>query len=198
MPVKVIVLVLAAFFALPAFAQKPDVGVTGYLDIFSLKGDGISGSARAGYNAGIFADWKIYNRWHLRPEVLFTQKNASAGGDFKDVFPDLSRSTVTSSITLRGVAVPVLVGYQVTPNWTLLAGPQYTRYLTTEERLLRDDQAAFRNEEWGISGGVKWKLSKAFQLQGRYSKGFTNLNAVSGNRPWKSRAVSLGLSWRLL
>ncbi|MFT4024543.1 MAG: porin family protein, partial [Flavihumibacter sp.] len=178
--------------------QKPEVGVTGQLDMYSIKGDGLQKSFHIGYNAGIYADWKIYRKWSFQPQVLFTQKNIQVGSDFKDKFPDISRGSIESVATLRGVTVPLQLGYAFTEQFSILAGPQYTRIVDAEAKLLRDDKKAFGKEDWGITGAAQWKLSKSFRLQARYTKGFSNLNTFSEQRTWKSRSMSLGLSWKLL
>ena len=184
--------------ALATQAQKPEVGIAAQLDLYSIKGDGIQKGFHAGFNTGIYADWNGYRKWHFQPQVLFTQKNIQIGSDFNDKFPDVSLASPQAVATLRGVTVPLQIGYEVNEKFSVLAGPQYPRLVSADEKLLRDDAKAFGKEDWGITAGIQWKLSKSFKLQGRYDKGFSNLNAFSDQRPWKSRSISFGLTYKIL
>jgi len=179
-------------------AQRLQVGVTGSMDLFSIKGDGIKPGFKAGYNAGLYAQWKIAQQWKIRTEVLFTQKNIEASGDFKEVFPQASLSSVQSSVLLNAITIPLLVSRSIGRNWSVLAGPQYMIATDVDEKLLREGKFAFRKYDLSAVAGVQLQLTSALSMQGRFTYGLTDMNRISDARSWKSRSISFGFGWRFL
>lgn len=179
-------------------AQRLQTGVTGSMEFFSIKGDGIKSGLKPGYNVGLYTQWKLAQSWKIRTEVLFTQKNIEAGNDFKEVFPQASLSTVQSSILINAITIPLLVNHSIGRNWSVLAGPQYMHAVDVDEKLLREGKFAFKKNDWSIVGGVQLQLTSALSMQARYTYGLTDLNTISDARPWKSRSVSLGIGWKFL
>lgn len=181
-----------------ASAQRLQFGATGSMDFFSVKGDGISPSFKPGYNAGVYFQWKINRQWKIRPELLFTQKNLETSADFKEVFPQTALSNVQSSVLLNAITVPLLISHSIGRNWSLLAGPEYMYAIDSDENLMSDGKMAFKEHSLSVVGGVQWQWTSALCMQGRYTYGLTNLSAMSDKHPWKSRSLSLGISWRIL
>jgi hypothetical protein len=168
------------------------------MEFFSIKGDGLKPGLKPGYNVGLYAQWKIAEDWKIRTEVLFSQKNIEAAGNFKDVFPQAALSSVQSSILLNAVSIPLLLQRSIGRNWSILAGPQYMYAVDVDEKLLREGKFAFRKYDWSIVGGVQLQLTTALSMQGRFTYGLTDLNTISDARAWRSRSISLGIGWRFL
>lgn len=179
-------------------AQRLQAGVTGSMEFFSVKGDGIRSGYKPGYNVGLYGQWKISDDWKLRTEVLFTQKNLEAGADFKNVYPQASLSNFESSIILNAVSIPLLINRSIGRNWSVYAGPQFMYVTDVDEKLLRDEKTAFSKSDWSAVGGIQLQVTSSLSMQGRFTYGFSDLNKISDSRSWKSRSISLGIGWRFL
>lgn len=178
----------------PAAAQQIDAGVTGGINVANLAfGDGadVSFDNRIGLVAGGFVTFPLRERLSVQPEVLFSQKGAT--------FDELG---ATGRIELDALDVPVLARYQF-GRLFVVGGPSLSLKLRARQVLqFGDDEEAVDLEDdvesfdFGVVGGVGYQFGR-ISVDGRYTWGLRNINAVEGDEATiKTRTLTLLAGWR--
>ena len=179
-----------------ARAQNVQTGFHLSLNLNNISGDGMQNAMQAGYSAGAYSQIKLNGRFSLQPEVLYSQKNIRASANFKSVYPEKVSSNFRSDILLDYITMPVLVNYKLNDSWSVNLGPQYSYLVSNDEKLLKENQQAFKKQDISLIAGVEWQIA-ALKLYGRYNYGVANSNNISSLHKWYSRGVELGAGWRL-
>ena len=178
----------------PAAAQQIDAGVTGGINVANLAlGDGadVSFDNRIGLVAGGFVTFPLRERLSVQPEVLFSQKGAT--------FDEFG---ATGRIELDALDVPVLARYQF-GRLFVVGGPSLSLKLRARQVLqFGDDEEAVDLEDdvesfdFGVVGGVGYQFGR-ISVDGRYTWGLRNINAVEGDEATiKTRTLTLLAGWR--
>ncbi len=105
---------------------------------FDSESSDFSDNAKVGYGAGLFARYPITSILGIQPEVLFAQRGFIGNGNFLGADYRLDR-------TLNYVDVPVMVALMLTPNITVVAGPQYS-YLFKQSDKYTSGNTAFTRD----------------------------------------------------
>ncbi|HTJ48240.1 MAG TPA: porin family protein [Cyclobacteriaceae bacterium] len=180
--------------SMSAFAQQqqtssetaitPKFGIKGGLNFANLYIDDVKDEhVKIGGNIGLFAKLPIVKGISIQPEILYTSKGAKVNYD--NVF----QGTGEYRFNLNYVETPLLMVFNVTPNFSLSAGG-YISYLTSANiknvdsdgsvkgvnDLKADDFHRFDN---GLIGGVSVDIQN-FTIGARYSYGLQTIGK-SGN-----------------
>ena len=102
---------MSILFVSISFAQAPRIGITAGLNTSNLtaKSGGQTESAnyKAGFQAGIVADFAITENFSIIPELLFAQRGAKAKSN------DLAGSDLSgASMTLNYLQLPINAAYK--------------------------------------------------------------------------------------
>ena len=183
------------------------VGVKGGLNASSLFYDsqGVSNkNERIGFHAGVFAQIPAGEFFAIQPELLYTQKGASADYNVNVLgFSASGRNT----FRLNYAELPVLATFKLGQAVELQAGP-YVSYLLNSDVNSNGDFGTgtgainrnnFNKVDYGLAGGINIYFGKAF-VGARYEQGLQNIantgaaRTVLGNAKNGVGLLSVGFS----
>ncbi len=107
---------------------KPQFGFrigTNCSNVFDPEGAAFKTTSLIRLVAGVFFVYPINAGVGLQPEILFSQKGFKVSGKILDAPYNLTRTT-------NYLDVPILFAFKLTPNFTILIGPQYS-YLINQQ-----------------------------------------------------------------
>ncbi|MEP7277280.1 MAG: porin family protein [Bacteroidota bacterium] len=172
-------------------------GVKADLNLTAFTGKGTISGYTTGFQAGVFAERVLNNRWSVQPELLFTQNNTKKGDDFMTYYITSGNPFAAPDIKLAYLSIPVLIKYNVTKAFSFLVGPQYGILLVDAESLLRKgDGKAFKSSEFSGNVGAQFNMGKV-ALYGRYNQGFSNINNIDNRYAWRSSHIQLGIAVKI-
>jgi hypothetical protein len=171
-------------------------GVKANLNFASIRGSGMNTKYGTGLEGGLFGSWNFSKNWSLQPELLVSQSNTTRSDDFMVYYVNSGKASGDPSIRLTTLNVPVLVKYNITKMFSVLAGPQYNFMLFDNEDLLRDDKDAFKKGEFSGNVGAQFNVSSV-SIFGRYNFGLSNINNVDDRYAWHSSHILIGVAVRL-
>lgn len=207
---KYIFTAIIVFLFASANAQKVKFGAKAGFNLANLTGDFADSSTITGFNAGIFAEIKITDKFAIQPELLFsTQGN-------KIKIPVYDNSSVIvyyyeGKKNLTYLNLPVIAKYYIIDKLSIEAGPQIglllgakvkyssdralpTLYTSKSEYDIKND---LKSIDFGLSFGANYDISKNLYLNFRYNLGLANIN----NEPMsslniKNKIFSLSLGYK--
>lgn len=153
-------------------------GVKAGVNAADLYGDDVSSSdTRAGFNGGLFVNYRFSKMFGVQPEVLFTQK----GGDLSNGLAENG----TTEYSLNYLEIPVLAKFYIPTNSMLepniYVGPKVGFNLSGEanDTDIDDD---LKNADFGLAFGAgldfnmgpKRNMLKTVGLDVRYTLGLTD------------------------
>jgi opacity protein-like surface antigen len=190
--------ILSILFMGTSFAQTR-IGVTAGLNVSNITGEEESSDYKAGFQAGVVADFAITENFSIIPELLFSQRGFKGTED-----------SSTFSATLNYLQLPVNAAYKFDvgsgSKLFIFAGP-YIGYGVSASGKIKDNDTGVsvsapvkfgsnENEikpfDFGIDVGVGYQYEKIFfKLQ--FNPGFLNLNNGDGSSSKNTNfAVSVG------
>ncbi|HEY8936891.1 MAG TPA: porin family protein [Cyclobacteriaceae bacterium] len=162
----------------------PKFGVKGGLNFANLYIDNVKDEhVKIGGNVGLFAKLPIVKGVSIQPEILYTSKGAKVHYD--NVF----QGTGEYRFNLNYVETPLIMVFNVTPNFSLSAGG-YAAYLTSANiKNVKEDGTIkgvrnlnaedFHRFDYGLVGGVSVDIQN-FTIGARYNYGLQPIGK-SGN-----------------
>lgn len=185
---------LAVLLVSQAVMAQFHIGAKAGANINKIDGKSFKEEFNYGYHVGGFAEIGLGDKFVLQPEVLFNQYNTTVDSSFRNVYQNAFRSD-QSKVKLSYLSIPVLLNYKLVGPIYLQAGPQIGILIDQNKDLLENGEAAFKNGDFSMLGGVQVKLSK-FRVTGRYVVGLNNINDIDNQDKWKNQGiqVSVGLA----
>jgi hypothetical protein len=180
---KKTILVAALFLAISASMQAQSVkfGIKAGLNYANQTGTDITinsenykTDAITSYHAGLVAEIKIFDKFSIQPELLYSTQGATykyAATEFKNEVGYLS--------------VPVMAKIYLSENVSLDLGPQASFLLSDRKAFDALDQTTY---DFSAVGGLGFKITKSIFIQGRYVLGLTE---VSKEAQTKNSAVQI-------
>ncbi len=174
------------------------LGLKGALNFSTLRaedGSWFDGSARTGYQAGIWARLGGAGL-HFQPELYFTGKSSEAE------FTDPGGGRVTADVRFTSLDLPLLLGTRIgmgPVGLRIQAGPLVS--FVIDEGGISDafkqvgNFDEYKNQAWAVVGGVGLDVSR-FRADLRYEHGLSNLSGNS-SQSQKINLWSLGVGYRL-
>ncbi len=144
-------------------AQLLQIGVKAGLNYANFTGTEIQTDAITSYHAGLVAEIKLADKFAIQPELLYSTQGASyeeAGEEFKN--------------ELGYIAIPVLAKIYLGKSFSLELGPQASFLLSEKSDVDFDDSNTF---DFGLAGGLSYKITKNIFIQGRYVLGLTEVSS---------------------
>ena len=202
---KIILLgLMSILFVGITFAQTR-IGITAGLNASNLNSssDGYSesGDFKAGFQAGLVADFAITENFSVIPELLFSQRGAKAKDDSEGLMKGVS-------LTLNYLQLPVNVAYKFDAGMGskvfIFAGPYLGYGLSTSAKvktggvsISTPDAIKFGSGEndlkaldYGVNAGIGYQYEKIFfKLQ--YNLGLANL---SNDSDYKLKNVNVAVT----
>jgi hypothetical protein len=142
--------------------SNTEFGVKGGTNITKLKnGDG---KVNIGVVAGVFAEFKVSEKFSIRPEVLFSTRNIKVGSG-KD--------------NLGYINVPVLAKFYFLDKFSVEAGSQFGYLILKEDGSL--NKTNYREIELGAVFGASYRITDHLEGGVRYNLGVRNLTKSGGD-----------------
>ena len=177
----IIALVCMALASSAAMAQKtftigPKVGI----DYTHQWGSNINDESALNYQAGIFMEYRLNNRFAIAPEVVFAT-HARPKMEWQDWWLGKAPARdVTTTSQVNYINIPVMFKYYVTPSLSIDLGPQfgfkvYDKYTDKwEERgkeMIEKHNMGHRSFDFGLGLGATYNFTERFFVQARYTLG---------------------------
>lgn len=201
---KIFILVLGLFVTgLTANAQSTNspirLGVKGGANFSNIiKDDGNNNFKTdylVGFNAGVTLDIKLLDNLAFTPELLYSTKGYKSESTFG-----------TFTQTTHFIDVPILASIKLAQGLNLVAGPQVSFLLSTnnkfesgfgtaQQKVVEDESDRFKKSLVGGVIGARFDLSDQLGIFGRYSLDFqkNNENGSSTTPEFKNQVFQVGL-----
>ena len=200
---KIFVLALGLFITGVANAQSTDKPITigakagvNFSNIIKEDGNNnFKADYLTGYHAGLTLDIKLSDNFAFTPELLYSTKGYK-----------LTNSLSKFTQTTHFIDVPILASIKVVKGLNLVAGPQVSFLLSTnnkfetgfgtaQEKIVEDDSDRFKKSLFGGVVGFRYDFSNRVGLNGRYALDFqkNNENGSSQTPVYKNQVFQLGL-----
>ena len=173
-----------------AFTFGPKVGV----DYTHQWGKNINDESALSYQAGVFMEYRMNNRFAIAPEVVFAAHNGHKM-EWQDWWMNEypARDVITTYHT-NYINIPVMFKYYATSSLSIDLGPQfgfkvYDKYTDKWEedgkKMKATHNMYHRNFDFGLGLGATYNFNERVFVQLRYTLGFIPLykdgNARNGN-----------------
>jgi len=190
--------ILGILFVGISFAQTPRIGITAGLNVSNETGTGVTNSNfKAGFQAGVVADFGITQNFSIMPELLFTQRGYKFKGD------DYSDAV---SNTLDYLQLPINAAYKFDVGMGskvfVFAGPYFGYGISGTSK---DDTAGSSNSikfgsngdlkpfDFGINVGVGYEYEKVF-IKLQYNQGLININNSTDYTDYSIRNQNIAIT----
>lgn len=193
---KSLIVFTSLFLALTGHAQNWHWGLKTDMNYSGVEGNGMQSKLTLNFQAGAFAEYKIFKRWSIQPELLFTQQTYKKSDDFLKYYNLTGRSGAQEKIYLNYVSIPLLVKYNFNKMLSLHFGPQYGFRVYANENLLKNNQDAFKKYELSMNAGIEASLSP-ISIYFRYNRGISDINAADDRYQWKSVHFQTGIAIKI-
>ena len=144
-------------------AQLLEFGVKGGVNFANYTGGDVSGvdfKTITSYHAGMVMELKVFENFAIQPELLYSTQGAELEGLGDQVKNELGY-----------LSIPVLAKFYLTSNeLSLELGPQASFFVSERNEVDANDTNSF---EFGIAGGLSYKITKSIFVSGRYVAGLT-------------------------
>ena len=173
-----------------AFTYGPKVGV----DYTHWWGKNINDESALSYQAGVFMEYRMNNRFAIAPEVVFAAHNRPKM-EWQDWWMNEypARDVITTYHT-NYINIPVMFKYYATSSLSIDLGPQfgfkvydkYTDKWEEDGKKMKATQNMYhRNFDFGLGLGATYNFNERVFVQLRYTLGLIPLykdgNARNGN-----------------
>jgi len=183
--------ILSILFVGISFAQAPRVGVTAGLNVSNFTGDASGLKYKAGFQAGVVADFGITQSFSIMPELLFAQRGAK-----------VSEGAISVSTNLNYLQLPINAAYKFDVGMGskvfVFAGPYFGYGISGSSGVKfgssADEVKAF---DFGLNVGVGYEYEKIF-LKLQFNPGLMNLNNESGAGSVKNTNIAVSVGYYFL
>jgi hypothetical protein len=173
---KTIILVTVLLLAISSNmqAQLVKFGIKAGLNYANFTGSDLQFDAITSYHAGLVAEIKLIDSFSIQPELLYSTQGAT----YKDAVTEFKNE-------LGYLSIPVMAKIYLNKTVSLELGPQASFLLSERNQFDVNDANTF---DFSVNGGLGFKITKSFFLQGRYNLGLTE---VSKNAQTKNSVVQV-------
>jgi opacity protein-like surface antigen len=164
---KKISLIFAVFILgiLNSNAQMLQLGVKGGVNFSNYTNgeiDGVDFNQVTSYHFGLVTELKLLENLSLQPELLYSTQGSELEGFGEQVKNELGY-----------ISLPVMAKFYLTSNrLSIEAGPQFSFLVSERNELDATDTNTF---DFGIGGGLSYKITDSLFISGRYIAGLTEV-----------------------
>ena len=173
-----------------AFTYGPKVGV----DYTHQWGKNINDESALSYQAGVFMEYRMNNRFAIAPEVVFAAHNRPKMEWQSWWLDEYPTRDITTTYHTNYINIPVMFKYYATSSLSIDLGPQfgfkvydkYTDKWEEDGKKMKATQNMYhRNFDFGLGLGATYNFNERVFVQLRYTLGLVPLykdgNARNGN-----------------
>jgi opacity protein-like surface antigen len=122
-------------------------------------------SWQTGFTFGFQLKVPLTKKLLIQPEYSYSQRNGS-------------NQTVETTYTINYFSLPILLNYQLSPRFNILAGPQFEVTTNASSSTNGENSNITHDVEergFGIVGGLEFTVIKSFFLSARYLDGLNHV-----------------------
>ncbi|MCE3074445.1 porin family protein [Chryseobacterium gwangjuense] len=159
-------------------------GVKAGLNVASINDDA---KAKAGLYAGVFANIPVASSFSVQPEVLYNGMGAKSK-DFSDV-----------RLNLDYISIPVMLQYNVLPEFYLEAGPQFSFAIS---RKMKGDGGSvdvdqfYKGFDFGVGIGAGYYIAQGFGVTARFVAGATDIVENNPSDAIRNSVFQVGIAYK--
>lgn len=143
-----------------------------------VDGDRDAGVHKVGLNGGLSSYVALSPGLDLNLELLYAQKGSRYGREWSS---PAGPYLMVYQMKLNYIEIPLLLHYEVYPDWILGAGASYNRLLGSEERYrglygwftFDSEKFPFKKDEWEYVVSLSYRLGKRMLVNLRYQYSIT-------------------------
>ena len=166
---------------------------------FELDGDTKTSDMAAGVQIGGFVNFTVTETFSIQPEMLFSR----FGGKQSEYVEDIDED-VTQTFKVDYLSVPVMLKFNVAPNFNLQVGPEVGILVGANvkgevfgQSVTVDAKDLFETFNFGLNGGLGFTYEK-FGFDARYFFGIANVvDDPEGGTQGRYRTFQFAISYRL-
>lgn len=166
-----------------------EFGFKGGVNLSNITGDQTDNlDPRTTMNIGVFSIYKVTDKIGVQAEILYSEQGTEAELTYFDGVSEIEEDYVLKT---QYINLPVMASYNIIENLWVEAGPQIGYLVkaeedtetTTEDNLgsvesiteTQDVTDNFESIDLALNVGLRYKLSRNFLVQARYSKGISDI-----------------------
>ena len=150
-------------------------GIKGGVNFANLSGSDADGfDGLTGFHVGAIAEFKIFDNLALQPELVYSAQ----GAKLQDV-----------DYKLGYLTLPVMAKFYLNDKLSVHAGPQFGLLVSDADGVDGTDN---NTTDFGISGGIEYRLVGGLFIQGRYNSG---LSKISDNAEVKNTVLQFSIGY---
>jgi hypothetical protein len=136
----------------------------------------LEGASKAGFHGGGFINFPISSKLSIQPEVLYSGLGAKTNYVPVTLQPEQNEDV---KLNLDYIAVPIMIQYNLIPNFYLEAGPQISFLVNSKLKYkssstdVTDD---LRTVDYGLSIGAGYYFIPDIGVSARYVAGIGNID----------------------
>jgi len=182
-----------------SFAQSTDgprFGVKAGGNLSSFTGG--DSKSKIGFYAGALVNIPISDAFSVQPEVVYSQQGAKAKDDY-----EMATYTVKNmEQTLSYINVPVMLQYNVTPEFYLEAGPEFGLLVNAQAKgdingssYKANNKDSMKSFNFGAGIGLGYRFTENLGVNVRYIAGVTKILKNDFGDSSKNTNFQLGLNY---
>jgi opacity protein-like surface antigen len=154
-----------------------------------------------GLNIGLFGEYKISDTFSLQPELLYSEQGGKAT-------MDVLGQSLTQTLSLKYLNVPVIAKYFATKKFSIQAGPQIGFLLAATNKLdssitgLPSSSSDIKSDvnaiDFGLNFGLGYDFTENIAVSTRYNLGLIEIekNNSNGSSGSKNKVFSFGIEYK--
>lgn len=172
---------------------------------------------KPGFNAGVFANIPVAEKFSIQPELLFSQLGSKT--EEREEFyinSDRYRREVDYKKTLNYLSLPVMVQYNILPQLYVEAGPEFgfllggkdkgditmirnsgnttsTETTTFSDNIVKD---LYNKFNFGIGIGAGYYFTQNFGVTARFTAGITDIYKHNSGDAVRNNAFQVGVAYK--
>jgi opacity protein-like surface antigen len=212
---KKIILTAAAVLAFGLTnAQDMKFGAKAGLNVASTdysapSGSNVSLSSVYGANAGVFADFKVSDKFSVQPELLFSMQGQKASLSETEAGYTAS---FENKLSLNYLNIPIMAKYYVIEKLSLQAGPQIGILMSATSKndstsnfpgdvnvsTSTDNKDKLNGVDFGLNFGAGFDITENISIDARYNLGLsqTQKDLGTNEKAIKNRVFSINLGYK--
>ncbi|MCE7995770.1 MAG: PorT family protein [Roseivirga sp.] len=192
---KKVYLILLLTLCYSAHAQNTGFGFRLGANLSKVVDIDEKAESKLGFHAGVFYNFKLTVRFHLRPEVEYSLQGAK--DEIETVDANFNPINLKFKANYNYANFRLLTDFQVLGKLSLQVGPQFGILTLAELKTDRSKENLtddLTSTELGIVLGLGYRLSGSFDINFRYNLGLTDLIDESA----RNSVFQLGIGFLLI
>lgn len=180
------------------------VGVKFGMNVSTIAGDGENIDPAVAFHGGAVVEFPVSEKFSVQPELVYSMQGAKSSGILE---VDGTPYNVKEHLKLSYLNIPVMAKYYVTPEFSVLAGPQLGFLTSAKDKIKFDDgegnsgsdnvdvKDVFKSIDVAFGFGLGYSFIKQINAEIRYNVGLSNI-ADDGDSNMQNNVLQVSLGFR--